>query len=178
MALLAILKVICRQVYYILSFGFIHRTPRSHKTYLKISNKFFIPNLIHYFCSYIKGCHICLPMRQLQAKINLNYRPLSRLSMHLKVMPGSDKGHKHILCIIDKIMNYLIAIPIYQSKSEEIGDALIKNVITKYCVPEYIIMDQDSMLMSSLMSYLLKKLDIKLITVAPCDMELSHYQLF
>ena len=28
-------------------------------TYLTISNKFFIPNLIHYLRSYIKGCHIC-----------------------------------------------------------------------------------------------------------------------
>ena len=29
------------------------------KIYLQISEKFFIPNLIHYFRSYIKGCHIC-----------------------------------------------------------------------------------------------------------------------
>ena len=29
------------------------------KTYLTISDKFFIPNLIHYFRSYIKGCHLC-----------------------------------------------------------------------------------------------------------------------
>ena len=29
------------------------------KSYLTISNKFFIPNLIHYLRSYIKGCHIC-----------------------------------------------------------------------------------------------------------------------
>ena len=29
------------------------------KTYLTISNKYFIPNLIHYLRSYIKGCHIC-----------------------------------------------------------------------------------------------------------------------
>ena len=29
------------------------------KTYLAITNKFFIPNLIHYLCSYLKGCHIC-----------------------------------------------------------------------------------------------------------------------
>ena len=28
------------------------------KTYLTISNKFFIPNLIHYLRSYIKGCYI------------------------------------------------------------------------------------------------------------------------
>ena len=71
------------------------------KTYLTISNKFFIPNLIHYLRLYIKGCHICQctrnekpPTRQLQTRINLNYRPLSRLSMDLKVMPQSSQGHK------------------------------------------------------------------------------------
>ena len=29
------------------------------KTYLTISDKFFVPNLIHYLRSYIKGCHLC-----------------------------------------------------------------------------------------------------------------------
>ena len=29
------------------------------KMYLTISDKFFIPNLIHYLRSYIKACHIC-----------------------------------------------------------------------------------------------------------------------
>ena len=29
------------------------------KTYLTISDKFFIPNLICYLRSYIKGCHLC-----------------------------------------------------------------------------------------------------------------------
>ena len=64
-------------------------------------------------------------------------------------------------------MNYLITVPMHQSKSEEIGDVLIENVITKYCVPEYIIMDQDSAFISSLMNYLFKKLDIKMKTVVP-----------
>ena len=56
-------------------------------------------------------------------------------------MPRSHKGHKYILCIIDDITNYLIMIPIYQSKVEEIADALIEKVITKYCIPDCIIMD-------------------------------------
>ena len=61
------------------------------KTYFTISDRFYIPNLIHYLRSYIKGCHICqlnrkdkIPERQLQPRINLNYRPLSRLSIDLK----------------------------------------------------------------------------------------------
>ena len=29
------------------------------KTYLTISQKFFIPNFIHYLRSHIKGCHLC-----------------------------------------------------------------------------------------------------------------------
>ena len=125
------------------------------KTYLTISNKFFIPNLTHYLRSYIKGCHMCTlacnekpPARQLQTRINPNYILLSRLSMDLKVMPRSHQGHKYILCIIDEVTNDLIKVPIYHTKSEEIGEALINNVLTKYCIPEYIIMDQDSAFMS------------------------------
>ena len=38
-------------------------------------------------------------------------------------MPRSFKGHKYILCIIDEVTNYLIIVPVYQAKSEEIGNA-------------------------------------------------------
>ena len=131
------------------------------KTYLTIHNKFFILNLIYYLWSYTKDCHICQlvhnekpPTRQLQTRINLNYRPLSGLIMDLKVMPRPNKGHKYILCIIDEVTNYFITVPIYQSKAEEIGDALLEHVITKYCIPNCIIMDQESAFMSSLINYL------------------------
>ena len=97
------------------------------KTYLKISDKFFIPNLIHYLRSYIKGCHICQlsrnenpPTRHLQTRINPNYVPMSRLSMDLKVMPRSHKGHRYILCIIDEVTNFLVTVPIFQAKSEKV----------------------------------------------------------
>ena len=105
-------------------------------------------------------------MRQLQTRIYLNYRPLPRLHYGSQVMPRSQKGHKFILCVIDEVTNYLITVPIYQSKSEEIGEALIENVISKYCIPDYIIMDQDSTFMSTLMNYLFRKFGIKVKTVA------------
>ena len=144
------------------------------KTYLTISDKFFIPNLIHYLRSYIKGCHICQlsmnekpPIRHLQTRINPNYVPMARLSMDLKVMLRSYEGHRYILCIIDAVTNFLIMVPIFQAKSEEVGEALLEHVITKYCIPEYIIMDQDSAFMSSLMTYLFHRLDLKIKTIAP-----------
>ena len=144
------------------------------KTYLTISDKFFIPNLIHYLRSYIKGCHICQlsrnekpHTRHLQARINPDYAPMSRLSMDLKVMPRLHKDHRYILCIIDEVTNFLVTVPIFQAKSEEAGEALLEYVITKYCIPEYIIMDQDSAFMSSMIIYLFHRLDIKIKTVAP-----------
>ena len=83
------------------------------KTYLTISDKFFIANLIHYLRSYIKGCHICQlsrnekpPTRHLQTRINPNYVPMLGLSMNLKLMPKSHKGHRYILCIIDEVTNF------------------------------------------------------------------------
>ena len=87
---------------------------------------------------------------------------MSKLSMDLKVMPTSQKGHKFILCIIDEMMNYLITVPIYQSRSEEVGEALIEHIILKFCTPDCIIMDQDSAFMSTLINYLFRKLNIKL----------------
>ena len=84
-----------------------------------------------------------------------------------KVMPRLHKGHKFIFCIIDEVTNYLITVSIYQAKSEEIGETLTKNVTTKYCNPEYIFMDQDSAFMSSVMTYLLNKFNIKIRTEAP-----------
>ena len=72
-----------------------------------------------------------------------------------------------MLCIIDEVTNYLITITIHQAKSEEIGEVLIEHIITKYCIPEYIIIDQDSTFMSSLINYLFQKFDIKIKTVVP-----------
>ena len=98
---------------------------------------------------------------------NPNYVPMSRLSMDLKVMPRTHKGHRYILCIIDEVANYLVTVPIFQARSEEIGEALIENVIMKYCIPEYIIKEQDIAFLSSLMTYLFHKFDIQIKTEAP-----------
>ena len=69
-------------------------------------------------------------------------------------MPRSQKGHKFLLCIIDEVTNYLIAVPINQARTQEVEEALIENIISKSCIPDCIIMDQDSAFMSSLMNFL------------------------
>ena len=58
-------------------------------------------------------------------------------------------------------------VSIYQSKAEEVGEALIEHVITKYCIPNCIMMAQDSTFLLSLMNYLFNKFNIMVKTVAP-----------
>ena len=67
------------------------------------------------------SCNDKPPSRHLQTRVNPNYVPMSRLSMDLKVMPRSHKGHRYILCIIDEVTNYFITVPIFQARLEEIG---------------------------------------------------------
>ena len=154
-ALLAIPETCADKIIILLSFKLICRISRSHKMYLTISDRFYIPSLMHYLRSYIKGCHICqlnrkdkLSERQLQPRTNLNYRPFLRLSMDLKVMPKLYKGNRYILFVIDELTNYIITAPVKQAKSEEIGEILINSVFSKYCVLDYKIMDLDSVFMS------------------------------
>ena len=144
------------------------------KVYLTINEKFFIQDLIHYLRAYIKGFPICQLHRNekpqpilLQDGINHNYKAITRLHMDLKVMPRSYKGHIFILVVIDEVTNFMVTIPIHQSTSEEIGDALTEHVFGKYSIPECMIMDENSAFMSILIMYLFKKLGIEILTIAP-----------
>ena len=92
---------------------------------------------------------------------------MSRLSMDLKVMPRSHKGHKYILCIIDEVTNFLLTVPIFPGQIRGNQRGTIGNAIMKFCIPEYIITDQDSAFMSSLMTYLFHKFNIKIKIVVP-----------
>ena len=133
-------------------------------------NEFFIiPGLTHYLRVYIKEFHICqlhsnekLLPRQLQNMINPNYKAMSKFGRNLKVIHRSYKDNKYILVVIDEVTNFMVTIPISQSRSEEIDDATIEHVFSKNNMLEYIIMDQDSAFMSTLINYLFKMLGIKM----------------
>ena len=67
--------------------------------------------------------------------------------------------------------NYLIT-NTQDQRSEEICGALTDNVISKYCILDYIVMNQDSAIMSSFMIYSYMKFDIKIKTLALYNLHL------
>ena len=53
--------------------------------------------------------------------------------MDLKVMPKASQGKKFIILYVnEEVTNYLITVCIHQSRSEDIADVLIDNVISKH----------------------------------------------
>ena len=96
--------------------------------------------------AYIKGCHIYQLHRnekpkQLQHRIIPIYKAMTRHSIDFKVMPRSYRGFIFILVVINEVANFMVTIPIHQSRSEEIGDALIDHVFSKCSVPKHMIRD-------------------------------------
>ena len=69
--------------------------------------------------------------------------------------------------MIDGVTNFMLTIPIYKSRSEELGDALIEHVFCKYSIPECVITNHDSVFISIFINYLFMRLGIKIKTVAP-----------
>ena len=139
---------------------------------MTISDKFFIPHIMHYLRSFLSTCHICQlfrndkpPSRQLKTRINF------KLPTNVQIKYGSESNvqitrreHQFILCIIDevtKLPNYHTPVP---SQSEEVREA--------FGTPDYMIMAQDSVFMSSLMSYLFKTLKIFIKTIGPYNHKL------
>ena len=57
--------------------------------------------------------------------------------------------------------------PLYQAKFEEVGEVLIENIKTKYCILDCITMDQGNAFMSSLMNYLFTIFNVKIKTITP-----------
>ena len=95
---------------------------------------------------------------------------MTRMRMDLNVMPKSYKGHKYIFVDINEVTNLIVTILICQSGSKEMGDALLEHVFSKYSMnsmPEYIIMDQDSVFRSMLINYPFKKLHNAIKVVGP-----------
>ena len=54
-------------------------------------------------------------------------------------------------------------IPIHQTRSEDMGDALIEHVFSKYSIPECMIVDQDSAFMSTVINKLGIKIKMALV---------------
>ena len=145
------------------------------KCYQTISQRFYCPNLAENLRAYIIGCHICQMFkksknfqRPYQKRMNINTPAMTRISMDIKQMPVN-RGYSHILLLLCEVPNYMVALPLSSTRTQNILEAFQRGYLAYFGPPTHIICDQDPAFTSSLMEAFVTQLNIKVILVSPTN---------
>ena len=145
------------------------------KCYQTISQRFYCPNLAENLRAYITGCHVCQIFkkgknfqRPYQKRMNINTPAMTRISMDIKQMPVN-RGYSHILVLLCEVSNYMVALPLISTRTQNILEAFQRGYLAYFGPPTHIICDQDPAFTSSLMEAFVTQLNIKVILVSPTN---------
>ena len=145
------------------------------KCYHTISQRFYCPNLAENLRAYITGCHVCQMykkgknfQRPYQNRMNINTPAMTRISMDIKQMP-INRGYSHILVLLCEVSNYMVALPLTSTRTQNILEAFQRGYLAYFGPPTHIICDQDPAFTSSLMEAFVTQLNIKVILVSPTN---------
>ena len=136
-----------------------------HKTYAKILNCFFWPNMRKDVAEFVHTCQIFGKPNQVIHKAPLQPilvpgEPFSKIIIdNVGPLPKTKRGNQYLLTILCPTTRYPIAIPL-RNISKNIANALMK-VFTNFGIPKEIQSDRGSNFTSELSAKILKELDIK-----------------
>ena len=111
------------------------------KCYQTISQRFYCPNLAENLRAYITGCHICQMFkkgknfqRPYQKRMNINTPAMTRISMDIKQMPVN-RGYSHILVLLCEVSNYMVALPLTSTRTQNILEAFQRGYLAYFGPP-------------------------------------------
>ena len=155
--------------------GFAHDGPGGHlgisKTFYKICDKFFWPDLRKSIKDYIKTCHVCqvvgkvnqvIPKAPLQP-IVVPQEPFEKIIIDcVGPLPKTKGGNQYLLTLMCATTRYPEAIPLRNITAKTIVKKLM-NYFTSFGIPKEIQSDQGSNFTSGLFRDILRELGIKQI---------------
>ena len=111
------------------------------KCYQTISQRFYCPNLAENLRAYITGCHVCQMFkkgknfqRPYQKRMNMNTPAMTRISMDIKQMPVN-RGYSHILVLLCEVSNYMVALPLTSTRTQNILEAFQRGYLAYFGPP-------------------------------------------
>ena len=94
----------------------------------------------------------------MHARIPETYYPMTWLSADIKYMPKGFDNFKFLLIITCEYTNFVIAIPLKDTQTRTIAEALIHRVITIFGIPNLLIVEKDRALTRQIINLLLQAL--------------------
>ena len=153
--------------------GFAHDGPGGHlgfyKTFYKIYDKFYWPDLRNSVKDYVKTCHVCQVVgkpNQVNPKAPLQpivvpEEPFEKIVMDcVGPLPKTKGGNQYLLTLMCATTRYPEAIPLRNISAKTIVKQLLK-YFTSFGIPKEIQSDRGSNFTSDLFSSVLRELGIK-----------------
>ena len=156
-----------------------HEIPMSghqgcRRTKLRVQSEFYWPGIYKEVNQYVKSCDICQKTAQkgrtTKAPVQpvpIVTKPFSKVAIDL-VGPliKSDRGCRYILTVTDFATRWPEAIPLKETTSEVVAEALV-TIFARLGVPDEVLSDRGSQFMSDVMSQVWKLMGINHIKTSP-----------
>ena len=145
------------------------------KTSERVTNNFYWPGIYGDVSRFCRSCDICqktIPKgkvrRILLEKMPLINTPFKRVAVDLigPIYPPSDAGHRYILTLVDYATRYPDALPLKSIGTEDVAEALV-DIYSKLGIPEEILSDLGTQLISECMKEVSRLLSMKQLTTSP-----------
>ena len=170
-----VIPVACRQVVMYLA----HTVPWAghlgrHKTYMRVSSRFFWPGMYTDIQQYCMTCPICqktcIPRRSERARLHplpVISTPFRRIAMDIVgPLAKSSQGHQYILVVCDYATRYPEAFPLRTITTSAVMHALVE-LFSRVGIPDEILTDQGTNFTSRLMQQFHTQLGITALKTTP-----------
>lgn len=139
------------------------------KTYNRLKQKYFWPNMKSDIQREINNCHACqikklvrIKPRQPMILTDTPDHAFDKISMDIMgPLPITTSGHSYILTIQDLLTKHSSAIPLKTPAAIDVADAFTDDFICIHGAPKALLTDQGSHFLNSLMKNLARKFRIK-----------------
>ena len=134
------------------------------RTYLKIKNKFWWPNMKQSIVQYIQSCLPCQQYNVSRSKKPGRLQPIPPPEGPFQLI-GMDycgplkqtpRGNQYVLCITDYFTRWIVAVAVPDCSAQATAEALFNEYICRYGVPAVILSDQGTHFRNQLMEAMSK----------------------
>ena len=143
-----------------------------HKTYERIKDKFYWPQMATEIKNYCQTCHACQmhkppsrirrsPLKPLEAV----YNPFDRIAMDLiGPLPETMRNNVYVLTITDYCTRWAEAIPIPNKTAQTVADAVLKHVFYRHGMAKVLLTDNGKEFTANYFQDICKLLKVRRVT--------------
>uniref|UniRef100_A0A671TWU2 Gypsy retrotransposon integrase-like protein 1 n=1 Tax=Sparus aurata TaxID=8175 RepID=A0A671TWU2_SPAAU len=140
---------------------YFHQDPLSghlgrHKTHRRLQHLVYWPKLSWDVRQHVQNCQVCQKYkpenRKLSGKLQQTVvqRPWEMLGMDLMgPFPRSSKQNVYLLVFVDYYSKWVELFPLRKATAETISQVLVKDILTRWGLPDFILSDRGSQFVSS-----------------------------